>query len=411
MTVLNMMESIRPGWVARVSQRVARGAGVRESFLEQINLFYGALAQSVETGDPAWIEHVMDDWTQSQTETDLLGEAASQTRILSEILLETQLYISETLSQVEALDLLGALLPLFTYAYEYATRRDINLRVEHVQRDLETARLQLEQLDRSKSDFISVAAHELKTPLTLIEGYTDMIREIFKQLEEPTSYQATLLRGIDNGTFRLREIIDDMIDVSLLDNNLLSLNFQPVWIDRIIRNVGEELAASIADRRQTLKIAAFQGFSEMTFGDPERLFQAFRNLVVNAVKYTPDGGRIEVGGRKLPGFLEITVADNGIGIDPANHTLIFEKFEQLGNVSLHSSGKTKFKGGGPGLGLPITKGLIEAHGGTIWVESEGQDEAACPGSVFHVMVPLHKDPPDDRSARLFQSLIDGIQTT
>jgi hypothetical protein len=69
-----------------VSQRVARGAGVRESFLEQINLFYGALAQSVETGDPAWIEHVMDDWTQSQTETDLLGEAASQTRILSEIL-------------------------------------------------------------------------------------------------------------------------------------------------------------------------------------------------------------------------------------------------------------------------------------------------------------------------------------
>jgi signal transduction histidine kinase len=202
-----------------------------------------------------------------------------------------------------------------------------------------------------------------------------------------------------------------MIDVSLLDNNLLSLNFQPVWIDRIIRNVGEELAASIADRRQTLKIDAFQGFNEMTFGDPERLFQAFRNLVVNAVKYTPDGGRIEVGGRKLPGFLEITVADNGIGIDPANHTLIFEKFEQLGNVSLHSSGKTKFKGGGPGLGLPITKGLIEAHGGTIWVESEGQDEAACPGSVFHVMVPLHKDPPDDRSARLFQSLIDGSQTT
>jgi signal transduction histidine kinase len=410
MPILTMLESIRPGWVARVSQRVARGAGVRESFLEQINLLYGALTQSVETGDPAWIEHVLDNWTQSQTETDLLGDDASQTRILSEILLETQLYVSETLSQVEALELLGALLPLFAYAYEYATRRDINLRVEHVQRELETAQRQLEQLDRSKSDFISVAAHELKTPLTLIEGYTDMIREIFRGESDPTTYQATLLKGIDNGTLRLREIIDDMIDVSLLDNDLLSLNFQPVWIDRIVRNVGEELAGSIADRRQTLAIELFPGFEEMTFGDPERLFQAFKNLVVNAVKYTPDGGVIEIGGRKLPGFLEITVSDNGIGIDPANHTLIFEKFEQLGNVSLHSSGKTKFKGGGPGLGLPITKGLIEAHGGTIWVESEGQDEETCPGSVFHVMVPLRKDPPDARSARLFQSLVDGIQS-
>jgi signal transduction histidine kinase len=411
MSVLNMMESIRPGWVARVSQRVARGIGVRESFLEQINLLYGALSQSVETGDPAWIEHVLDNWTQSQTETDLLSESASQTRILSEILLETQLYVSETLSQVEALDLLGALLPLFTYAYEYATRRDINLRVDHVQRELEQAQHQLEQLDRSKSDFISVAAHELKTPLTLIEGYADMIREIFRDLGDQTTYQASLLKGIENGTHRLREIIDDMIDVSLLDNDLLSLNFQPVWIDRIFRSVGEELAASIAERRQTLTIKPFPGFEEMTFGDPERLFQAFKNIIVNAVKYTPDGGKIEVGGRQLPGFIEVTVSDNGIGIDPADHTLIFEKFEQIGSVSLHSSGKTKFKGGGPGLGLPITKGLIEAHGGTIWVESEGQDEQTCPGSVFHVMIPMRKDPPDDRSARLFQSLVDGIRNS
>lgn len=408
MPILTMLESIRPAWVARVSQRVARGAGVRESFLEQINLLFDALCQSVETGDPAWIEHVLDNWTQSQTETDLLGEEASQSRILSEILLETQVYISETLSQVEALDILGALLPLFTYAYEYATRRDINLRVEHVQRELETARSQLELIDRSKSDFISVAAHELKTPLTLIEGYTDMIREVFRGQDDAGDYQATLLNGIDNGTRRLREIIDDMIDVSLLDNDLLSLNFQPVWIDRIVRTVGEELAGSIGERRQTLLIRPFAGFDQMTFGDPERLFQAFRNLVLNAIKYTPDGGRIEIGGRVLPGFLEVTVADNGIGIDPANHTLIFEKFGQLGNVSLHSSGKTKFKGGGPGLGLPITKGLIEAHGGTIWVESPGQDEASCPGSVFHVLLPLRKDPPDDRSARLFQSIVEGI---
>jgi signal transduction histidine kinase len=74
----------------------------------------------------------------------------------------------------------------------------------------------------------------------------------------------------------------------------------------------------------------------------------------------------------------------------------------LGNVSLHSTGKTKFKGGGPGLGLPITKGVIEAHGGAIWVESEGYDEERCPGSVFHILLPIRKSPPDDKASKLFR---------
>lgn len=151
----------------------------------------------------------------------------------------------------------------------------------------------------------------------------------------------------------------------------------------------------------------------MTFGDEERLFQALRNVLTNAIKYTPDGGVITVGGRKLPGFIEITVSDTGIGIDPENHTLVFEKFGRLGSVSLHSSGKTKFKGGGPGLGLPITKGIIEAHGGAIWVESRGYDEVNCPGSTFHILLPIRKIPPDDRTAKLFNPLteadIEGVQ--
>lgn len=78
---------------------------------------------------------------------------------------------------------------------------------------------------------------------------------------------------------------------------------------------------------------------------------------------------------------------------------MFEKFGRLGETSLHSSGKTKFKGGGPGLGLPITKGIIEAHGGAIWIESEGRDEIRCPGTTFHILLPLRKDPPDERAAR------------
>jgi signal transduction histidine kinase len=139
----------------------------------------------------------------------------------------------------------------------------------------------------------------------------------------------------------------------------------------------------------------------MLFGDPERLYQAFRNILNNAIKFTPDGGNITVDGRTLPGFQEVTVADTGIGISAKDQEAIFEKFGQLGNVSLHSSGKTKFKGGGPGLGLPIAKGIVEAHGGTIWVESAGHDEKDCPGSTFHVLLPIRTESPNPKLAKLF----------
>ena len=84
---------------------------------------------------------------------------------------------------------------------------------------------------------------------------------------------------------------------------------------------------------------------------------------------------------------------------------IFEKFGRLGNVSLHSSGKIKFKGGGPGLGLSIAKGIIEAHGGAIWVESPGYDEKACPGSTFHILLPIRRKPPDEKIAKLYEPLV------
>jgi signal transduction histidine kinase len=144
----------------------------------------------------------------------------------------------------------------------------------------------------------------------------------------------------------------------------------------------------------------------MMYGDAERLYQAFRNLVSNAIKFTPDGGIISIDGRKLPGFIEITVSDTGIGVSPDDQVHIFEKFRNLGNPQLHSSSKTKFKGGGPGLGLSIAKGIVEAHGGAIWVESEGYDEVKYPGSTFHVILPMRTEPPDEKIARLFRGLVD-----
>ena len=402
-----MLSQVRPVWISRVSHQLARGAVLRESFLAQLNRFYDAVLQAVETGDPSWLDPILNEWVEARTQTELSLNEASLYPILSEILQITQEVLKDSVPE-QGLEMWGALLPIFSRAYEQSARREIEMRVVHVQRELQLAQYSMERLDRSKSDFISIAAHELKTPLTLIEGYAAMIRDLFPK-NEHESMGPVLVKGIDNGTKRLREIIDDMIDVSLIDNNILTLTFQPLWINRLLGTLREELKGIVSQRKLSLVIHNFDGCDEMTFGDAERIYQALRNILTNAIKYTPDGGQITVDGRKLPGFMEIVIADTGIGIDPEDHAVIFEKFGRLGNVSLHSSGKTKFKGGGPGLGLPITKGLIEAHGGTIWVESEGYDEVKCPGTIFHVLLPLRKEPPDDKIAKLFSPMTDGKQ--
>lgn len=121
----------------------------------------------------------------------------------------------------------------------------------------------------------------------------------------------------------------------------------------------------------------------------QRLAQALRNVVLNAIKYTPDGGRIAITGQLRDDEVWIAVRDSGIGIDPQYHELIFQKFFRTHDPSLHSSGATKFLGAGPGLGLTIARGVIEAHGGRIWVESDGEDRKTLPGSTFTIALPLH----------------------
>jgi signal transduction histidine kinase len=234
-----------------------------------------------------------------------------------------------------------------------------------------------------------------------VEGYAEMLSE---QAPAEATQIHSLLQGIHTGIHRLHELVDDMIDVSMIDNNLLTLNFQPVWLNRSLNLLKADFQDILTYRRQTLEIRSFAGLEELIFADSERIYQALKKLISNAIKYTPDGGAITIDGRTLPGFIELTISDTGIGISAEDQETIFEKFGQLGNVSLHSSGKTKFKGGGPGLGLPIAKGIFEAHGGTLWVESEGCDERRYPGSIFHILLPLRSQPDDPNLSKLFGEL-------
>jgi signal transduction histidine kinase len=400
---LHMLKTLHPIWLHRVVQSMAKGASLREDLRGQLDQFYSMLEQAVETGDPAWLDPVISSWAESLTQSDLEGDTSNLTEFLNELLQLTINICRETLDEIQALEVIGIILPAFTFAYLKAAKYEIIAHSGYISRQLKETQQALERLDRSKSDFIAVAAHELKTPLTLIEGYASMLCESHEKVN-PQSSEMQLLNGVRNGTVRLRSIVDDMIDVSMIDNNLLSLNFQPVWLNRLFLLLQNELRESINERQQVMEIEPFLGSEELTFGDPERLLQVFRNILMNAMKYTPDCGTIRVDGRKLPGFIEVTISDTGIGIDPEDQTIIFEKFTRLGSASLHSSGKTKFKGGGPGLGLHIAKGIVESHGGAIWAESPGYDEKNLPGSTFHVLLPVRAGSPDTKMAKLFEPL-------
>ena len=399
MRVPEILREIRPTWVNRVANNIAHGAGVRDNILGQLERFFDLLLQSVETGNPSWVDPILVEWSSTLTPSDFREGDKSVSVILNHMLMTTYELLREDLPAQDALDTFGSLLPVFLYAIDKAAHHEMETSVAYTANELTGAQRKLERLDRSKSNFISVAAHELKTPLTLVEGYTSMMAEIARS--NSNQRMDLLIEGVNHGIRRLRSIMDDMIDVSLIDNNMLALNFQPFWINQLLDQVRDELVASVISRKQTLELRQFLGSDQMLFGDPERLYQAFRNVINNAIKYTPDRGSIIVDGRTLPGFIEITFSDTGIGISPEDQVTIFEKFHQVGNVSLHSSGKTKFKGGGPGLGLPIARGIIEAHGGAIWVESDGHDENRCPGSTFHVLLPILTEPPDPKLAKLF----------
>jgi signal transduction histidine kinase len=401
MKVHQLLTLIRSPWLIRVSNSLARGSDAREAFINQLEHFYDSVEQAITSGNPAWLDSTLLEWTSSPTLTDLQQKKNNVAELLNKIISVTNDVAIENLPEEEALDLLTTVTPIYTYALEKIARLETEARVTYISDELNQVKQKLEKLDRSKSNFISVAAHELKTPLTLIEGYASMIRDLVAETGNPQI--DTLLVGINIGIQRLREIIDDMIDVSVIDNDLLSLNMQPLWLHHLFELLKHDLEEAIKERHLTLEIKEFLGSEVWIYADSERLFQAFHNVLLNAIKYTPDSGTITIDGRTLPGFIEITFADTGIGISPENQSLIFRKFSQSG-PSLHSSGKTKFKGGGPGLGLPITRGIIEAHGGTIWVESTGYDEMKCPGSTFHILIPARTEASDPKIEKLFGKL-------
>ncbi len=265
-------------------------------------------------------------------------------------------------------------------------------RVQERTEALQEAYTKLERMDETKTSFIQVTSHELRTPLTVLLGYSQMLMQNRLIAEDQLLRQ--LVDGIYSGADRLHDIVNSMLDVVKIDTASVEISPEPIAVGLLVRNVAGNFKNALRHREIMLNIDDLSHLPVIEV-DTGVIEKVFNQLLSNAIKYTPNHGTIHVSGRLIspdeevaPGWVEVIVEDSGIGIDPDQQELIFTKFYQTGKVALHSTSRTQFKGGGPGLGLAIVRGFVDAHGGRVWVESPGHDEEKLPGSRFHIILPV-----------------------
>lgn len=232
------------------------------------------------------------------------------------------------------------------------------------------ARHKLEDLSRLKDEFLSIASHELRTPVTSIKGYTQLSKMLIKEGDLGTSeeYLDIALDQID----RMSRLILELLDVSRIETGRLEIRREPISWSHFVRDIVHHHHTSVSDRRFHLSVP---DDGKIVVGDRDRLEQVLGNLLENAVKYSPDGSDVTVTVDDKGDSFVTAVCDRGIGIPSDELAQVFERFHRGRHVS-----STNY--GGLGLGLYITKQIIERHGGSIWVDSkEGQ------GTTFYFSLP------------------------
>lgn len=274
---------------------------------------------------------------------------------------------------------------------------------------LERANVDLKKLDRVKSEFVSNVSHELRTPLTAVRAYAETLLQ-YRAITDEKRY--SFVQTILEQTERLSVLVEDLLDLSKIEAGEIKLNLAPVDIVKVMEEALQSVRPAAEKKHIEIRVSSFEG-ERYVFADEYRFNQVLVNLLNNAVKFTQSRGTINVSstsvedrmgselaagdkeidregetgedartevttgtGAGRPGYLCITVADNGIGIPPEELGRIFDKFKQVAD-------KTRGKPAGTGLGLSICKQLVEKMGGHIWVESKDGE-----GSSFHFTMPL-----------------------
>ena len=268
--------------------------------------------------------------------------------------------------------------------------------LEQTHQALQDAQYELKKLDKMKSNFISLVAHELRTPISAVYGYAYLL-----MTKEESNYSLSseeMLQSILTASNQLNKMVNDLINVASVEMGQIDPCISPTAVGHLVHTALDELSPLGQGRHLSIELQNLETLP-IIHGDVKQLYQVFWSLLSNAVKYTPDGGQIRIRGRVVPEGVEIVFEDSGVGIDIADQDYIFDRFNVLGNVLNHSSSSTSFMGGGLGLGLYISRGIVEAHGGRVWVKSPGFDKEKCPGSTFYVTLPIHPPNPSAQNGR------------
>ncbi len=256
------------------------------------------------------------------------------------------------------------------YAGELA---QVNRELYKANVELSAANEELKSLDRMKDEFLSNVSHEFKTPLTSIQGYSQLISD--GTLGSVNDQQKKAVDTVIRNSERLRKLVDSLLYISRAQAGKLTYSFSRVAIASIIDNSVQDLALQAEKKDITIRKDIGQDLPFIR-GDRDKLIDVMVNLLDNAIKFTPAGGNIYVGASVDKDWLHIRISDSGIGIPKDKIENLFERFYQV-----DSSIRRRY--GGTGLGLYICKMIVEDHKGKIWVESEEGE-----GSTFHVLLPL-----------------------
>ena len=232
------------------------------------------------------------------------------------------------------------------------------------------------EIDEIKSNLLTRFSHEFKTPLISIKGFADFLLMGYKSnLDEKI---ISFLKRIKEGSNRLEALINSFIESSQLEKTLIRVKLKQEDVSDLVQDVFHELEGFIGMRKHTIIMSLDEKL--ITTIDKERIYTVISHILINAIDYTPQGGKISIKSSIDKNFLTISVKDNGIGLTEEEKKCLFKPF---GKIERYGKGWDIIEGG-IGMGLYISKEIIELHGGKIWVESEGR----CKGSEFHFSLPI-----------------------
>jgi signal transduction histidine kinase len=243
--------------------------------------------------------------------------------------------------------------------------------------DLAKANEELKSLDKMKDEFLSNVSHELKTPLTSIRGYTELLNDgsLGELGEEQKHAEATVMRN----TKRLQRLVDSLLYLSRTQAGTVQYDFETLNVSELADQLMEDLQIQAKEKNLEM-IKKIEPDLPPIKGDRDKLTDMFTNIIDNSIKFTPKGGSITIFANKEDEYIHINIKDTGIGIPKDMIDNLFQRFYQI-----DSSQKRKY--GGTGLGLYIAKTIVEAHDGEIWVESEGKGK----GTEVHIKLPVNEN--------------------